>query len=225
MDERYYELDPDGDVLLILRNTKQDEGSHASADAPVRQDMPSTQREPTQSGSSAEHDQEVARMRLSSKHLALASVYFRNMFNGSWEQAHQLRSGKQCKVYEEGWELEPFLILMNSIHGRTKEVPRKVTFEMLTKIATLVDYYKCVEVVGILSEIWINRLDKQLPGSFSKDTILWIWIAYVFRVPEIFNSMTKIALQQSKEPIQAVDLPIPQTIIGKCLTNNLAIFS
>lgn len=230
MDTRYYyEVDPDGDVMLVLGNQPGDESDASEDDssedeepaeavkASVSQALPLVQRELlTHPNVLAEFGQGANCMQLSSRHLALASVYFRKMFSGLWKDGHQLRANHQCQITEEGWALEPFLVLMYIIHGRTREVPREITLDMLAEIATLVDYYQCSEAVGIISEVWINQLGKELPSSFSRDVILWIWISIVFRQPDIFNSMTKVAQQQSRAPIQAQGLPIQQAIIGKC---------
>lgn len=99
-------------------------------------------------------------MLLSSKHLALASPYFAKMFQGDWKEAQSLRSGERLELREEIGEPEALLILMRVIHGRTKEVPRKITLGMLESIAIFVDYYKCLEVVEIISEIWIKPLEE-----------------------------------------------------------------
>jgi hypothetical protein len=102
---------------------------------------------------------------------------------------------------------------MNIIHGRTRKIPRWVSLETLAKIAVLVDYYECLEVVEVFSEIWITQLKKDLPKMYAGDLILWMWISWVFRQPEEFNMTTSIAMKQSQDPIQTLGLPIPEIIV------------
>lgn len=40
------------------------------------------------------------------------------------------------------------LILMNIIQGRNRSVPEIINLEMLARLAILVDYYDCHEVLG-----------------------------------------------------------------------------
>jgi hypothetical protein len=156
-------------------------------------------------------------MRVSSCHLILASPYFKQMLRGGWKEDCTLSAEGCLTIYEEDWDPDALLILMNVIHGHTRKVARSVSLEMLAKLAVLVDYYECLEVVEVFSEIWIDQLEKGLPTTYSRDLILWICISWVFRHPLRFNVATGIALMQSKKPIQTLGLPIPETIVGRYL--------
>ena len=103
---------------------------------------------------------------------------------------------------------------MNIIHGHTRKVPRSVSLEILAKFAVLVDYYECFEAVEVFTDMWINELKEDLPKTYSRDLILWIWISWVFRQAEQFTATTGIALKQSRGPIQTLGLPIPERIVG-----------
>ncbi|CAJ2508725.1 Uu.00g137510.m01.CDS01 [Anthostomella pinea] len=46
-------------------------------------------------------------------------------------------------ICAEDWDANALSILMYVIHGRHRGVPRSASLELLTKIAVLVDYYKC----------------------------------------------------------------------------------
>lgn len=87
------------------------------------------------------------------------------MLKGGWKEVHTLRSDGCGPLYVEGWDPDALLILMNIIHGRTRKIPRSVNLEMLANIAVLVDYYECVEVVEVFSEMWLNQLKEQSPKN------------------------------------------------------------
>jgi hypothetical protein len=101
----------------------------------------------------AETGQAGVRMRVSSSHLILASSYFKRMLRGGWKEDCTLCAEGCLTIYVEDWDPDALLILMNIIHGHTRKVPRTVSLEMLAKLAVLVDYYECIEVVEVLSEI------------------------------------------------------------------------
>ena len=51
----------------------------------------------------------------------------------------------------EDWDAETFLIYLQILHLRNRQVPRIVTLEIMAKMAILVDYYDCGEAVKLLS--------------------------------------------------------------------------
>jgi hypothetical protein len=154
-------------------------------------------------------------MRVSSKHLMLASPQIKRMLKGDWKEASALRSQGHLCMEEAEWGAEALLILMNIIHGRTKSVPRHIALEMLAKMAVLVDYYECLEVVEVFSDMWIAHLKEELPKTYSRDVVLWICISSVFRQPEEFRAATSLALKYSRGPVQTMNLPISENIIRK----------
>ncbi|EFW23228.1 hypothetical protein D8B26_006732 [Coccidioides posadasii str. Silveira] len=236
MEVKYYEIDPDGDVLLLLRTAKQEDESsedrESANDEPKAETpnerMETEKRETECSGDAKSADEKTKaesptesvessdidiRMRLSSKHLILASRYFQRMLGGDWKEGCILRDGRQLEVTEEGWKSGPFLILMNIIHGRTKKVPRTVTIDVLTEIASLVDYYECLEVVEIMAEIWTSKIT--IPHVTLKDIAQCIWLSYTFRWESKFKTWTKRAILTLEGPFYTQGLPIPDRILNE----------
>jgi hypothetical protein len=52
---------------------------------------------------------------------------------------------------------DAFLIILNVVHSRHRQLPGKVSLEMLTRISVLVDKYQMVEAVEVFSSGWIAR--------------------------------------------------------------------
>lgn len=154
-------------------------------------------------------------LRVSSKHLALASPYFRARFEGSWKPSISPTPNNCLTLFEEDWDTEAFLILMNVIHGRTSRIPHSVSLELLAKIAVLVDYYKCPDAIKFFSEVWIGKLCVSHTTTYSRDLVLWIIVSWVFQQRNEFEAATKVASMNSKSPIQTLGLPIPSGIVGK----------
>jgi hypothetical protein len=121
-------------------------------------------------------------LRVSSRHLILASPYFRGALNGPWSEATSLSTDCCRHIFAEDWDPQAFLILMHIIHGRNRQVPRLVSLEFLAKIAALVDYYKCYEAVEVFAELWLQGLKShsQLPSQVGRDLVLWLFVSWVF---------------------------------------------
>lgn len=88
---------------------------------------------------------------VSSRHLILASSHFRRMLKGQWEEAHSLQSNGCLRIEETDWDADALRIVMDIIHGRFRRVPKAISLEILAKIAVLVDYDECLEVVEMFS--------------------------------------------------------------------------
>lgn len=155
------------------------------------------------------------RFLLSSRHLTLASRYFRAELNGPWTEATADSIDGLRHIEASDWDDQALLLLMRILHGLNREVPRKITLEMLAKIAVLVDYYDCREAVELAVHMWIDALEDCLPLECNRDLTLWLLVSSTFRQPETFRSITKTAIQESRAPLPALDLPISQNVIGK----------
>lgn len=59
------------------------------------------------------------------------------------------------------------VIMITPLHMRTIPSPRKLTLEMLAKVAVIVDYCECKEAVRSFSDTWIEVLRKELPRAIS----------------------------------------------------------
>jgi len=103
------------------------------------------------SASSAEVLADV-HMRVSSKHLILASPTFRSMLGPGFEEGQRLRIEGSTELALGDDDPDAFEILLNIIHGLTRKVPRSVTLDMLTKLAVLINYYQMHEAVELFSD-------------------------------------------------------------------------
>lgn len=87
------------------------------------------------------------------------------------------------EVTAESWDIEVLLILLRTIHGQYYRIPRKLTLEMLAKIAVIADYYECREALYFLTDMWIKNVEEKIPTAVSRNLILWLWIAWFFSTP------------------------------------------
>jgi hypothetical protein len=107
------------------------------------------------------------------------------------------------------------LIVMNIIHGRTRRVPPFVDLDMLTRLAVLVDYLDCHEVIEPFSDRWIDDLKGSITVIYSKLLIQWLCISLIFRKACQFKAVTRTAIRQAKSPIQTLGLPIRESVVGE----------
>jgi hypothetical protein len=118
------------------------------------------------------------------------------------------------------WNLEvvdcnAFLLVMNVIHGRTRQVDRHVDLEMLAKISVIVDDLGCHEPIEVFSDMWIEELQPCIPIEYTRELILWMCIATVFNRSDILKHCSRIAILKSAGQVPTLGLPIRQSTIGK----------
>jgi hypothetical protein len=221
MEKQFHEIDPEGDIIIRL-------GASNSAFATWHgepDDPPSTLPrfpsenvdEPEPELAELEHSDKdfSVEIRVSSRHLILASPQAKRMLEGAWKEPSTLKLQGSLALEEKDWDVEALLILMNILHCRNKSVPRKISLEMFVRVAVLVDYYECYEAVEIYSDMWLEHLREELPATYCKELVLWICVSWIFRQSAEFGMATSVALQHSKGPIQTMELPIPERIVRK----------
>ncbi|KAH6674164.1 hypothetical protein B0J14DRAFT_562297 [Halenospora varia] len=144
------------EALQIARGTLEEELDFEEADLPP--------------------SEEQIQMLVSSKHLSLASSVFGAMFKNNFRAGLELQSSGKAEVPLPEDDLEAFTVLMSIIHGRGRQIPRKVPLSLLLKLAILVDKYQLLEAVspwGIYGSPRLNSLylvdfaTTLFPGSVS----------------------------------------------------------
>ncbi|GFF37903.1 hypothetical protein IFM58399_05056 [Aspergillus lentulus] len=197
------------DASALEQNTSD---VHTTSDPEAVSHLPSTS-EVSDAREEGHFESSLIGMRVSSRHLALASPVFSRMFNGNWHEAREIRSEGIAVIIMDIWDVDITLIIMNIMHGYAPKVPRKVDLDTLAKIAVMVDYYQCRGVVEVFADIWIDELKADMPKTFGKAVFQWICIAWVFRKQTEFFAATRVALVESPGVVHAYGLPIPNRVI------------
>lgn len=185
-----YQVDPDGDIILFT--------SKPSLIDIDKGNVPGN----------------YARFQVSSKHLTLASSYFKRMLKDCWAEGNALSMEGSVEIPVNVCKPDILLIILNLIHGRSRQVPRKLPLSQLTKIAVATDVFQCHEAIEVFSDIWIKGLKPPASSPFSEETKMWMMIAWVFKSNDTLRLTESIAMQQGTGPFQTGNLPIPKSIKG-----------
>ncbi|KAF2865654.1 hypothetical protein BDV95DRAFT_530978 [Massariosphaeria phaeospora] len=148
---------------------------------------------------------------VSRRHLVSASPTLERMFSGTnWKEGIRDENDGLYHVPAEDWDSEALLCVLQVLHLRNGQVPRTVSLEMLAKIAVLLDFYKCAEALESFTERWIERLrvTTPVPSYFCRDTLLWMCIAWVLRLPQEFVQTTTVAIRRDEQGLPTLGLPI-----------------
>lgn len=162
-------------------------------------------------------------IRVSSKHLILASRVFKRLLQGSFKEGQQLSSQDHIVLPLPEDNPAALLVLLNLIHGQTRKVPRTVDLWMLTELAILVDKYELLEATEMTMEHWFRGLKSDILLDFTNNLLPLIFVSWVFRKPEIFRKVTRAAQLESEGLLEVNQLPIPQSVLGISLNHVRAI--
>ncbi|KAI1299460.1 hypothetical protein F5Y03DRAFT_397659 [Xylaria venustula] len=214
-----YILDPNGDVIIALRCS-----DSPFPLLPFKEVLPAWENPPkkatdemTEKENKRKREplEQLVRLQVSSAHLLLRSPYFKKALEGPFIESHATTAGLR-HIDAEGWDKDALLLVMRIFHGQNRLVPRNLDLEMLAKVAVIVDYYQCHEVVEPFAEIWhLEIQNSSVPNSIGRDLLLLLFVSWVFRWAERFMVATKIALNKSNGPLSTMGLPIPERIICK----------
>lgn len=236
----FYEFDRDGDLMLILNspsegyddtecsespdtNTTEDVDLELAVDGTTNDEQLSPVQSSNTSEQSKEMPEDAVHMLVSSKSLILASPVFKAMLRkDTFQEGTQLHSTGQLLLPLPDDNPAAMRILLNVLHFRSAQVPRKVSFSMLTHLSILIDKYQMLEAVQTFADCWIidDEITNSLPTSFASSNLLpWLTISWVFNLPDKFKQLTKISIQESNYKIRegihdGHDLPIPDIVIG-----------
>jgi hypothetical protein len=157
-----------------------------------------------------DHEGTHVRIRVSSKHLVLASSYFKHNLGSGLAESCTLQSKGHLELPMDGQGLGEILIVMNIIHNRNRQVPPKISLNTLTKIAVLVDYLECHEAIEPFSDMWIAnlRMKTGIPNDYSRALVQWLCISLVFNKPTIFNPTAFTVIHHATGPVETLGLPI-----------------
>ena len=182
MSESSYEVDSDGDLLIILSIPREPFALWEIVEAPGPSlptgppaignpgvfYVPSD--EPTPDG--VEHPSRQLQLKVSSKHLMIASPRFKKMLSGDWVEAKTIHPDGYRHVELEGFDPEGTKMVLNILYGKTRRIPRTVDLELLAKIAVVVDDLECYEEVEVFSDMWIAKSRASVPMEYDRDLIL-----------------------------------------------------
>ncbi|KAG5767868.1 hypothetical protein H9Q69_001896 [Fusarium xylarioides] len=160
-----------------------------------------------------DHESREVRMRISSKHLSFVSSTFRDLLltsnkkdvSAQCSDCSSSPSRPFTRVHTIGWDAVALTIVLDAIHGRHAEIPRVINLGLLARIATVVEYYKCQEVIHVFFGYWQRNIIRQggFPTTLCKRTLLWLYICMVFPGQEgIFASMARIVVTDFKGSAQ-----------------------
>jgi hypothetical protein len=148
---------------------------------------------------------------VSSRHLTLASPPLENLLTGEkWKEGIRNGSDGLYHVPAQDWDSEALHILLKVLHHHNRQVPRKVTLELLAKITVLIDYYGCGEALEPFTEGWVEHLKvaSPIPSHFCRDLMLWMCVAWVLRLPHEFQRTTTVAIRRQYRDLPTLGLPI-----------------
>ncbi|CAD6448668.1 a3938c3d-7df9-4018-8993-d9c3dc00e44b [Sclerotinia trifoliorum] len=224
-------VDPDGDLILLINQTKPKSTSCLSIPgagaiaAATNDDSGSTDSEMTRSleFETSEDDSTLVyndRILVSSKHMSLASPVFKAMLQGGFREGIELKTTGKVEVPLPDDDPAAMRILINIIHGRMNSVPLNIDLELFTQMAILADKYQCTEVVRPFPSIWTNGLTTGWTTS-STSIACWLCIAWHFELDSEFLRATQLIQGEGtcslEETISAREsnLPIPELVVDK----------
>lgn len=206
MPQTIYRIDPAADTVIVLTNPLVEFAVWDPQEAEVNTEEPD--------GSTDDQGEPMAEEILyfvSSRHLALASSWFAKVFDGdNWKESLRDETDGLFHVNMEGWDVQALLYILNILHHRNRGVPRQITLEMFAKVAVLVDYYECVEATEMYAERWTEYLENvsPIPETFDRNLMLWLCIAWVFKLPDKFRRTTEVAIKRADQELKTLGLPV-----------------
>lgn len=203
-------FDPYGDLILVLCKTRPLSGCSADTKE-TTQDAHRRIENATKSNTEMPERVQEMEMRVSSRHLTLASRVFRVMFDGNFRERVSPGESQPKVIPLPEDDPEAMVILLGIIHGLTRRVPRRVEPSLLLKIAILIDKYELHEVSEILTDEWFS-VNWNSRSYSSIHYSGWIYLCWVFQKRSEFSQTTRLAILKCNSHFEDDGLPFPSRL-------------
>ncbi|KAG5657649.1 hypothetical protein KAF25_007682 [Fusarium avenaceum] len=150
----------------------------------------------------------------SQKHLTLASRRASKIFSSNFKEASKEDDGFYHWKFGDLFDAEAFELVLKIIHGKTRNIPRTVSLDLLAAVASIVDDLECHDTVAFFSQGWILAYEDITPAS-TKTLAQLILASFVFEHARIFKTASMLAIINSRGTVSSYDLPIRVAIMGK----------
>ncbi|KPM38873.1 hypothetical protein AK830_g7703 [Neonectria ditissima] len=211
------DIDPDGDTLIILpyEETSPNDKTKMEVDSAatkLQEDNSTLKRKIDDITSDSLPE---FHFKVSMKHLALASRRARAMFAGPFKEAQPTSAdGLRHWKFEPLFDPEAFRIAMNIIHGKTRETPDAMATEQLAHFAAVVDDLECHDAVWFAARTWVKQISESDYETGFDNCARLILISFVFNEPQLFKTITGLAIGENTASLSTSSLPIRLRIVG-----------
>lgn len=216
-------IDPDGDLLLRLtcpvEETQETTKSQVSEPIATSDDaFFSSFKEITVQDEAPEE----VHMLVSSKHLRLASEVFSALLQPNFKEGQVLQATGKLELPLPDDNPAVLEILLNIIHGRTKDIPRKMHIHTMASLATLADKYQMAEAMELFVELlWKPSLQESRPKTYDDDLVSWLTVAWIFKWPDEFKHFTRLAVREGSGALNKAILPVPERVLSMHLFSRI----
>ncbi|PVH77242.1 hypothetical protein DL98DRAFT_424052 [Cadophora sp. DSE1049] len=90
---------------------------------------------------------------------------------------------------------DALLVLMNIIHLKLRQIPKRLQFSVLLQVAVLCDKYLCVELVQPWLKTWTDNLELRSKYPMAEQVLYTHW---VFGQEEEFEKVAKAMVLEVK---------------------------
>ncbi|KAI9158946.1 Tip elongation aberrant protein Tea4 [Paramyrothecium foliicola] len=153
-------------------------------------------------------------LRVSSRHLMLASPVFRQMLTGPWRESADRPNGLR-RVEVREWNAKALLLVLDIIHGHYDTLPSDVALDTLGKIAAIADYYRCQEMTKPFVSRWYQANPNFPPPKSEVDRMVNLCISTVYSWDLRTEETAHVIFLKSDKPPETMGLPIPTALLTK----------
>ena len=107
-----------------------------------------------------DHTPKSRRIRVSSKHLSVASPVYKALLQPHFQKGDTLAQNDTVEIKLPEDDGAAMLVVMAVLHSRHRSIPAVMTRNQLFHIASIVDKFDLLEPLEPLATIWIDLLNR-----------------------------------------------------------------
>ncbi|EFW14611.1 conserved hypothetical protein [Coccidioides posadasii str. Silveira] len=151
---------------------------------------------------------------VSSKHLNLASIVFKQTLQGKFRETTTLQSTACVEIPLPNDDPEALTILLDICQVQMSNMPRTVSQRIMVQISCLVDQSYFNEVVLPFSDVWVDSVKPDnIECLFPQGLVELMAIYCCFNRPDKLREITQEAIGILCTNLEVNNLPIPSSYI------------
>ena len=145
---------------------------------------------------------------VSAKHLTEVSAYFSTLLQGRFTEARRdpVPGCRRLTLHEV--YAPAFVHVLNILHLRHHDVPRRIDPAMLFQVCVLIDMYDIHDALALQTDLWFQDLARRIPTTAAPTLYHWAFICYALKKREAGRRVMRILLRcYTAFPVLQVPLP------------------
>lgn len=149
-------------------------------------------------------------VRVSSRHLSLASPYFKTLFSSKFKEGAGLHNHGFAKIPMTDDHIDGIMLILRSLHYQ-HDIPN-ISPSLMLQIAWTANKFDLASPIKYWSREWLKKVESHIPTQWNPEVITWLGIVSMLKLEDKRAEMLNLAWDHITDTTSCDELPIQGTV-------------